>query len=89
MGQLKSLKIHSSSVFYVVILKLKPSSQMRDSSEIHREDFDSYSDSELVDIVIHCITRLVLLVFIGWIAIYLSDSAIHRLNNLGQVSIYK
>ena len=39
-------------------------------------------------LAIHWITQLVLLVFIRWIVIYQVDSALHRLNNWGQVSLH-
>ena len=41
---------------------------------------------QTLDSAIHWITQLVLPVFIRWIVIYPVDSAIHRLNNWGQMT---
>ena len=44
-------------------------------------------DVQKVDSAIQCIIHLTLLIVIRWIVIYPVDSAIHLLNNWGQVHI--
>ena len=53
--------------------------------QIRRQLFKRWITLSTGQITIHWILQLVLLLLIQWIAIYPVDSAIHRLNNWGQM----